>query len=123
MNDDIMRRCFILKDMYYIESIKREIDEVLAAKKDGKLKDKQLIKNFEQIKIVGEILNVIKLDISSLIEYQSQKSLNASKNLTDKGSPIRQGSFVSNEGNYNTARRQASNRSLLSANRLKESMR
>ena len=56
MSDDIIKRCLILNEMYYIENIRADIQEVLTLKKNSILKDKMLIKNYDQIKIVGEIL-------------------------------------------------------------------
>ena len=56
MSDDIIKRCLILNEMYYIENVRADIQEVLTLKKNSILKDKLLIKNYDQIKIVGEIL-------------------------------------------------------------------
>ena len=92
MSDDIIKRCFILKDMYYITSIKTDIEEIEALKKQKKLKDKQLVKNYDQIKIVGEILQIVNLDMNSLKEHVQGRNMDT---YSDNSSPMRNGSILS----------------------------
>ena len=69
MSNDILKRCLILRDMYYIESIRADVQEVMTLKKNSSLKDKLLMKNYDQIKIMGEILEIIKKDLDSLNDH------------------------------------------------------
>ena len=94
MSDGIIKKCLILKDMYHIESIRAEIKEVMDLKKNGQLRNKLLIKNYDQIKIVGEILEIISKDLNSLNDHRER---NGDRSPRRSMSPMRQsemGSFV-----------------------------
>ena len=47
MNDEIIKRCLILREMYYLESIKADIKNILELESKKQLKDKKLQKNFD----------------------------------------------------------------------------